>query len=382
MTFWGDIRLALEILAACGAVAGCVYLLAGAVLVLRYRGRRSAQQGAPPAAVTVLVPLCGDEAGLSARLIRLRRQKHGAPVQILCGVSEAGDPALQSVREAQAADAPWPIEIVIDGRVHGRNPKISNLINMYRRARNDVLVLVDSDIEVDPGYVSRVTAQLSDPAIGAATCLYTGKGGPLPARMAAADINLHFLPSVIVGIATGTARPCLGATIALSRTTLRRIGGFARFADHLWDDYAIGEAVRADGLEVAICDFAPTHVCTERTLGQMAARQLRAARTIRGINPAGYAGSILTHPAGFALVAVLLHAVWWNWALLALALGGRFALGCCVARRFGGERPTMPILLLQELTGFAVCLASYAGSTVEWRGRRYRVGAGGTLNPA
>ena len=94
-----------EIVAACGAVAGCVYLLAGAVLVLRYRGRRSAQQGAPPAAVTVLVPLCGDEAGLSARLIRLRRQKHGAPVQILCGVSEAGDPALKSVREAQAETA-------------------------------------------------------------------------------------------------------------------------------------------------------------------------------------------------------------------------------------------------------------------------------------
>jgi hypothetical protein len=42
----------------------------------------------------------------------------------------------------------------------------------------------------------------------------------------------------------------------------------------------------------------------------------------------------------------------------------------------------MPILLLQELMGFAVSLASYAGSTVEWRGRRYRVGAGGTLNPA
>jgi ceramide glucosyltransferase len=53
-------------------------------------------------------------------------------------------------------------------------------------------------------------------------------------------VHDHFLPTTILGL----ARPCLGATIALSRETLSRIGGFKTVANQLADDYAIGKVVR------------------------------------------------------------------------------------------------------------------------------------------
>lgn len=41
-----------------------------------------------------------------------------------------------------------------------------------------------------------------------------------------------------------------------------------------------------------------------------------------------------------------------------------------------------PVLVLCDLLAFAVQVTSYAGSAVEWRGRRDRVAADGMLTPA
>ncbi len=60
-------------------------------------------------------------------------------------------------------------------------------------------------------------------------------------RLATQWIDFHFLPSVVVGMALGLAKPCFGSTIALRRDTLERIGGFMAFKDRLADDYAIGQ---------------------------------------------------------------------------------------------------------------------------------------------
>jgi ceramide glucosyltransferase len=80
-------------------------------------------------------------------------------------------------------------------------------------------------------------------------------------------IDYHFLPDVLVGLALGLARPCFGSTIALRRETLAAIGGFEAFLSYLADDYAMGEAVRATGMRVAIPPFVVAHACAERRRG-------------------------------------------------------------------------------------------------------------------
>ena len=363
-----------------GASFGSLYMAVASILTLRFGRNASAAEAAlTPPPVTILIPLCGDEPGLYSRLRALCEQNYAAPVQLLCAIQDPEDPAI-AVVEKFAADFPQAnVDWQIEPGLHGRNRKMSNLINVIGRARHDVLIMIDSDITVGPDHLTRVVDELRQPNVGAVTCLYTGvAGNGLWARLSAKATNLHFLPGVIVGLKARLAQPCFGSTIALTRATLEKIGGLQAFVDHLWDDYAIGQAVRAAGLQVRVSALTVGHVCPESTGREFFTYQLRNARTIGSIDPTGYLGAVITHPFALAVLAVLLGAGQPAVTLAGVALASRMALCECVARRFG-VRSSYWLLPLHDLAAFAVYLMSFFGGTILWRGRRYHVQSDGTL---
>src|SRR5262249_3562483 len=169
-----------------------------------------------------------------------------------------------------------PMELSVDGREHGENRKVSNLINMVSHARHDIVVIADSDIEVGPDYLASLSAELQAPGVGAVTCLH--HGGPAAgiwSRCAALSINAHFLPNAVVAIVLGLAQPCFGATIALRRSTLAAIGGFQGVADDLADDHVMGKAVQRMGSKVLVAPFSVGHVCWHDSLRSLMAHELR-----------------------------------------------------------------------------------------------------------
>src|SRR5262249_56697541 len=114
----------------------------------------------------------------------------------------------------------------------------ATLVSLAPRIRHDVVVVADSDIRVDPSHLSRVIAALEEPGISAVTCLYYGVAlTGIWARFGALFINAQFLPSVVVGLALGLARPCFGSTLACRRASLAAIGGFKPIAACLANDY-------------------------------------------------------------------------------------------------------------------------------------------------
>ncbi len=361
-----------------GAFVGCILMLFEAGFVLAFRGRDGHAKAAQPA-VTVLKPLHGAEPGLAARLAAFCRQNYSAPIQVLCGTGDSSAPAVAVVRAAQRELPEAPIELNVDPRRHGTNRKVSNLINMLARARCDTLIISDSDIVVGPDYLRTLAALLSAPRVGAVTCLYHGIGGEgLWSRLSALAINTHFLPQAITGLSVKVTKPCFGATIAMRRSTLDQIGGFAPFADELADDYAIGMAVRGAGYEVVTAPFVVGHRCFEASFLQLMRHQIRVARTIKTIDPIGYAGTIITHPWPLALIGMLSGST--SAALLAIAaLASRITLCRCVEHRFGLARQSLSLIALQDIIAFAVYVSSFFGATVYWRGSAYRVAADGTL---
>ena len=368
--------------AAAFAVAACLgvaYLFLASLLLLRFKqGKRpSAQTDAQP--VTVLVPLCGEDEHLYARLCGLCTQEYAAPVQIVCGVRESDDPAIGIVRRVADDFPAVAVDLQIDPKQYGCNRKISNLVNMARLARHDLFVIVDSDIVVGPNYLTDVVAELQNPKVGVVTCLYHGTSGyGIWSQLSALGLNTHFLPGVIVALAFGMGRPCFGATIALSRSMLERIGGLRAFADWLQDDYAIGAKVREAGYDVAIPEFSLGHVCRERTARELISTQIRSARTIKLIDPIGYAGSIITHPAALALLAMVCGSTY-GLPLLVLALGGRIAFCLALERVFSAPRQAYWLTPLRDLLSFGVFIVSFFGASVSWRGERYRVKPDGRL---
>jgi ceramide glucosyltransferase len=365
------------------AIVGCGYLLAATVLVGRYA---RAQTPGPPATTptaTILKPLHGDDAGLYDNLMSFAEQCYGGTVQIVCGVADAHDPAVAVVERLRGSRETRNLELIVDATLHGANRKVSNLINMAPRIRHDVVILADSDIRVAPDYLARVIAVLQQPRVGAVTCLYHGvayhgaSAAGAWSRLGALFINAHFLPSVVLGLASGLAQPCFGSTIALRRTTLDAIGGFAAFADRLDDDYAIGAAVRERGEVVAIPPFTVAHLCSEPSLHELWRHELRWARTVRNIAPLGHAGSVVMHPLAWAVAALALSP--WSGLLIPAAVATIAAIQCRVALLHGVARgfglPPQPYWLVpvRDLLSSAVFVASFLGRDVNWKGHRYRL---------
>jgi ceramide glucosyltransferase len=375
--FWSSVTASLI------AVAGCGFLVAATILVARAAGSPARPHALAVPAVTVLKPLHGDEPGLRDNLGSFCNQNYPGPIQVVFGVQDPGDGAVAVVEHLQKIQAARDLDLVIDTKVHGLNRKVSNLVNMAPRIRHDVVVLADSDMRVGPDYLSRVTAALDEPGIGAVTCLYYGVPvAGMWSSLSALAINAHFLPGVVFGSALGLARPCFGSTLALRRQTLGEIGGFIAFVDCLADDYAIGAALRARGHTISIPSFAVAHMCTEASARDFWRHELRWARTIKSIDPLGYAGSILAHPLPWALIAALLGAgstAFLPAIAIALAsIGCRVALLRQVERAYALPPQAYWLVPARDLLSFILFVVSFFGRDVSWKGHRYRMVAGGS----
>jgi ceramide glucosyltransferase len=378
----------LWLICTCLAVIGSCYCVFAAMQIRRFFANERALPSVEAPFLTLLKPLCGPELGLEANIASFVEQDYPGPVQIVFGVQDAGDPAADVVRRAIETFPRADIDLIVDPHLHGANRKISNVINIHSKSRGEVVVLSDSDIRVGPTYLRQITSALHASGVGLVTCRYRGLPvGGLWSRLAAAEINYRFLPSVLVGLRLGLAKPCFGSTIALRTGTLAQIGGFAAFADQLADDYAIGAAVRRLGLTVAIPPVVVDHVCSETSFRELVRRELRWANTIRLVDPIGFVGSVVTHPLPFAIAAVVIAGM--GGASIGLSLGVLvLTLACCfvVPLQFGRilGRGFVPVLLapVRDLLSFGIFLASFLASPVSWRGHRYRVRPDGTLTPA
>jgi len=356
---------------------GVLYTLAATILVGRWRPG-TVETVADGPSVTILKPLYDNEPKLAENLATFLGQDYPAPVQMVCGVGSADDGALQALNPPSAGE---DFTLSIATTNYGSNGKISNLANMQRYATHDLLVLSDSDIAVGPDYLARIAAAIAQPEVGAITCLYAGRGDAgLWSRIAAAGISYQFLPSVMIGLATGLAKPCMGSTIALRRETLDHIGGFGRFADILADDNAIGAAVRNLGLKVVVPPMIVTHGCAETSLMDIARHELRWNATVRALDQAGFIGSIVTHPLPLAIIAFALGggtmAAW----LILIALLARIILAARIDRL--AKRRTMPLWLLpfRDIVSFLLYIATFFVRSVDWRGAKLRMEKDGRIS--
>jgi ceramide glucosyltransferase len=396
MAFMSHIASGLGWMFAVLAAAGSIYTAITAILVHRFfdtrRSPPAEDQKAPEShdydTVTFLKPLHGAEAGLRQNLSAHFFQDLHNPLQIVFGLQRQDDPAADIARAVMAEHPDVPASVAIGDRQAVPNRKVANLIQMFPLAAGTILVVTDSDIRPPPDHLRRVLDALdrpdSGPEVGIVTCPYFGVGeSGVWSEIAGMGVSYQFLPNVIAGVSLGMARPCMGSTIALSRETLERIGGFDAFGAVLADDYAMGAAVRALGLRSVLAPSLVAHGCSENTLGEVFRHELRWARTIRGVDFAGHAGSLVTHPAPLAMIGALLT----GFAIpalivLAVAVVARFLLAAVIDRAARRRSRLLWLLPVRDMLSFAVFVGSFLGRTVEWRGEKFHVTTDGDLSPA
>lgn len=369
--------------AAAGVVisAAALAYIAAAIWCLRAWRRRHIPVAADLPPVSILKPLCGDEPELYENLRSFCDQDYPA-YQVVFGVRDAADPAIAVARRLVDEFGPGKLSLVIDERVMGSNYKVSNLANMMRTAHYDFLIIADSDIRVGRDYLRHVVGPLNDPGVGIVTCLYRGRAHGSPwARLGAMFINEWFLPSVLVARALGSSAFGFGATLGLRRGVLEGIGGFPALAAHLADDYMLGELTRGRGLRTVLSPYVVETLVHEPDAAALIHHELRWLRTIRSVQPWGYAGSWLTFtfPASLA-GAALLRNLPWSMLLPLLALALRVVLHYNARNGLqSAASASVWLVPLRDILSFFIWSGSFLSRRVTWRRQELSVNSDGRI---
>jgi ceramide glucosyltransferase len=363
----------IEILLILGALAGTGYYLLclwGAWRFLQDQ-KPLASKFMPP--VSILKPLRGFDRELFRALSSHCRQDY-PEFEIIFGVAEAGDPALEAVKQLRAEFPGVPMRTVVCPEKLGTNLKISSLIQMLPSARHEHVLVNDSDILVPQDYLARVMAPLADEHVGLVTCLYRGIAGPaLGSKIEAVGIATDFTAGVLAarevehGIHFG-----LGSTLALRRRNLDAIGGFEVLADYLADDYELGVRLSKAGWRVHLADLVVDTFLPAYTFHEFFSHQLRWARSVRDSRRWGYVGMVLTFGLPWAMAALALaHGAVWAWEVLAFVFAIRLLMALVVGLSVARHRQVLRLLWLlpiRDLVAVVVWAASFLGHNITWRG--------------
>jgi ceramide glucosyltransferase len=351
---------------ACAIAAG--YQIFAIIACLRFRSAKRGPAASSHPPVSILKPVRGLDAGFREAIASHCRLE--GEYELLCGVRSLNDPAVAVLRE-------FPRVRVIECHTDAPNQKVGVLMDLAREARHSILVVNDSDIRVEPDYLSRVTAPLADASVGLVTCLYRPEGSTFAGRFEGLGVATEFAPSTLVARMVGVEEFAMGSTLAFRRADLERIGGFQSISEYLADDYQLGARLHGLGLKCVLSGvIVATHLGGSWT--EVWRHQVRWARTIRVSKFAGYLGLPVTFATFWALAAALEGR--WTIALAALVarLWMAFESGWMVMRSRDVLRLWF-LIPLRDLFGAAVWAAALFGNSVVWRGQKLRLDSRGRV---
>lgn len=373
---WMVVRDALLVLAAAPVIYYLVAILA-AVRFFRAKPTNSSEAPSdftPP--VSILKPIHGLDRETYENYASFCKQEY-PEFEILFCVGDERDPAIPVIEKLIADFPQRSIRLLVGSKPLGASDKVNKLCRMVREARHDIVIVSDSDVRVEPGFLRGVVTPFTDPKVGGATCLYRGiTDGGFAADLEALGNSADFAPGVIVARHFGGLDFMLGAVMATTKGHLAEIGGFESLADYFCDDYELGNRIAARGYRVELSRFAVDIVYPRETIGEAFRHQLRWNLSIRFSRPGGHFGLIFTNALPWAVLIGAI--VTWRVAVAYLASALAFRILMAILVGFRGMRDRLVLrklwmLPLRDAFAFTVWLASFFPQRIQWRDRQFRV---------
>ena len=370
------------------AFASGVYSLAAIIAADRFFGRARADSGAGDASgivadfappVSILKPIRGLDRETYENYASFCRQDY-PEFEILFCVTDKNDPAVPVIEQVIRDFPQRSIRLLIGADSLGASDKVNKLCRMVHEARHEIVIVTDSDVRVEAGFLGAVVRPFRDSAVGGVTCLYRGlTDGSFPANLEALGNSTDFAPGVLVAWMLGGAKLnfMLGAVMATTKTHLAQIGGFESLVDYFCDDYELGNRLAARGYRVELSPLPVDIVYPRETFGEAFRHQVRWNLSIRYSRPWGHLGLIFTQILVWSLAGLFLTQSWLGefgfaamYGLLrhemALSAGARGMKDKLVRAKIG-------ILWLRDLFAFVVWAASFFPQRIYWRERQFYV---------
>jgi cellulose synthase/poly-beta-1,6-N-acetylglucosamine synthase-like glycosyltransferase len=350
----------------------------------------------PP--IVILRPCEGGDAELEANLLSSVTARYDGPRRVIVLVPSATDPAYDvavRVRDEAARLAPSvPFEVRLTAIQTHANRKVAQLAAVEREIAEPILVTADSDIRFDHRTLpSLLRALASDPKAGAATAPQVEVaprtlGDWASAALLSSTPHAFLCLAGLAEQARGAHNLC-GALVAYRRGPLKELGGFHSLETFLGEDFEFARRLHERGYTIATAAVAGPNYDSGRTLAQVTRRYARWSVVTRQQRPSLYGTYFLflgCTPLLFVLTAVVAatRPPYWYVSVLmaAIFLATRLALGATLRGRMGlprGPLSTLAAVVGGELLILAGALGAIGEPEVEWRGYRYRVGAGGRM---
>lgn len=368
---WVDIPLAIALL----------YTLFswGLVLTFKKRHAQPVKPEKPSLSACVLRPLSGADSGSEALLAGLCVQTQ-PPSEIRYGVSDAGDPAAAVARRLMEKFPQIRMSLSVGAYEKALNRKMGNLVKLQGNLTAPVVAVIDQDIVVEPDYLENILVPFTDPTVGLVTAAYSlGPPHSFGTALELLAVHSDFFPSILMAEwIEGGLHFGFGATLAMRREALEKIGGFQNFENYLADDYEIGARIHQNGYRVVLSPVIVEHHPGKLSLNDYRVRGIRTARTYRLCRPLGYALTILTQGVPWIIAAAL------NAGLSGIS--GLLVLLWCLARAglvmsshavLTDKKPRTwrPLLLLpvHEVMRFIFWITAFLGNQITWGNITYRL---------
>src|SRR6202795_1164774 len=360
-----------------------IYYLLAIFAALAFSRSAKAQASASPQfepPVSILKPVHGVDFASYENYASFCTQDY-PDYEILFAVNEKSDPAVAVVTHLIADYPQRQIPLLIGAEHFGANQKVNNLARLTREAKHEVLALSDGDVRVGPQYLHNVASPLRDTNVGAVTSFYRGIAqNNLYAELEAVGAASDFFAGVLMAAWTEGVKFTLGASVATTKTWVRKIGGFESIAAFLADDYEIGRRVTKSGGRVILSPETVSTIYPLQTPKNFWEHQLRWARTVRLCRPASYAALLFTQGLPWSVTAALLAPSHWFgaaylFAYLVLRLATAWLVGLSVV---GDEvwRRRLWLVPLWDAIHFVVWAVSFASNHVVWGNVEYVIDRG------
>ncbi|KAI9513059.1 glycosyltransferase family 21 protein [Russula earlei] len=363
--------------------------------------------------VSILRPLKGLDINLSENLESSFKQDYPS-FEILFSIADEEDEALPVVRELISEYPNVNARVIIGDEEVGANPKVNNLMRSYNEATYDILWVLDSNVSVAPGTLTRAVAMLIGPSASQAippqrrialvhhVPFAISNEASFGTQVEEAFLNTNHAKMYIAINAVAVDSCVMGKSNLFRRSDLERLDGtlvrqqhhesknsrrgrgLAAFGRFIAEDQMIGLALwhELDLRHGLSCDVA-YNALGAMNLSDYIRRRIRWIRVRKHmillatlLEP--FTESVMLGAITATSLRFLTGISFW------MFLPAHFLLWTLVdldvyASLAGHPLPRVKwqsflvAWVVRELLAFPIWLLAMVGNEVEWRGRRYRV---------
>jgi ceramide glucosyltransferase len=344
--------------------------------------RRSPNSGQPRSSsftppISNLKPVRGLDPEAYENFASFCRQDYPEYEIVFC-IGDTSDSAYPTLQKLILDFPECDIRILIGSGRDAVNDKVAKLARMVAEAKYETLVISDSDVRVKPDYLRSVVGPMSDPKVGAVTCMYTScHDATFTQQLQSIGMISDFYPGILVARQLDGVKFALGQTIVTTRQHLEGFGGYPAIENRPGDDLLVGRMIEAQGLEVVLFPRPVETVADFQSMKDLFVKRLRWMTVMRHMRPSGHLGLVFTQGLPWAILAVVLRPTLAT-ALLYFGLYAvlRVSITASVGEWGLHQRDVwkhLYIIPLWDATASIIWLLSFTRRSITWRKVTYRI---------